>query len=144
MSVHVDSAPRTKRIITYVVLGAIFLILLLIALGTFQAAKRNTQATQLAGQLQQELQKHGLPVPSTGQITSALGTDGGLLCDDPALFLDRAIAQYAMSGAGGPGARPTIAPATFAQGAQLAVGVYCPDKATEFANALDDYELHDA
>jgi hypothetical protein len=143
MIVHVDVAPRTTRMITYVVLGVFFLIAAGVALATFRAAKRNTQATQLATELQEQFKAKGLPEPSTGQITSALGTDGGQLCADPEAFLDRAVAQYAASGAGGPGARPGIAPEQFVECAAIAVSVYCPDKSAEFAGYLDDYKLHD-
>ncbi|GAA1734006.1 hypothetical protein [Luedemannella helvata] len=142
MNVHVDAAPKTTRIITYVVLGAIFLILLLIGLGTFRTVQRNQQAMGKAAELQAAYRTAGLPVPSTEQITGLLGTDGGRLCDDPVAFFHRTVTQYAATGAGNPGARPIITTDQFIEGTALAINVYCPEELAEFTSFVDDnYEL---
>src|SRR5689334_5823906 len=94
---HTTSAPKSTRITTYIVLGAIFIILLAIGLFTFRTAKQNTDATNKATQLQDAFRKAGLPVPSADQITRVFGNDGGAMCDDPVNALRQANLQASMT-----------------------------------------------
>jgi hypothetical protein len=139
MSLSVDMDPKRKRVITYVVLGVIFLGLLGVAIGVFRHAKASASADQKAGQLQAAFSDAGLPVPDKEQITRVLGSDGGGMCDDPTDALRKAQLQAQMStGAGGPGARPIISDEQVVQGEVLAIGIYCPDKLAEFTTYIND------
>src|SRR3954466_11883451 len=82
MGVYTDKgAPKGHRIITYVVLGGIFLVLAATALFTFGAARDSRAARDKATQLQQEFVAAGLPAPNVDQVVNYLGTDGGIVCD---------------------------------------------------------------
>ena len=132
-------APKATRITTYIVLGGIFLILLIVAVGTFRTVQTNTAATKKAEQLREAFSKAGLPVPEADQITRVLGEDGGALCADPTNHLNEAILQASMyNGATGPGMRPVIAPANVVQGELLAISIYCPAELAEFTNYIED------
>jgi len=143
-SLSVDSNPRRKRVITYLVLGAIVLTLALIAVLIGTTVHTNRTAEQRAAQLQNAFAKAGLPVPSTTQITGVLGDDGGAMCTDPANSLHKANlnAQLA-NGAGGPGTRPTTVDPRVVQGELLAIGVYCPEQLAEFTNYIKDLKFDD-
>src|SRR4029079_6722814 len=109
MGVYTDEgAPKRHRVITYVVLGVIFLVMAIVAVGTFRAAKESKAARDQATQLQQAFVAVGLPSPNVDQTVRQLGTDGGIVCaaikDDP---LAQAQLRAALdTDAGGVGARP--------------------------------------
>lgn len=132
-------APKATRITTYIVLGGIFLILLIVAVGTFRTVKTNTTATNKAAQLQTAFVEAGLPKPATDQITRVLGDDGGALCADPTDPLNQATLQASITtGSGGPGMRPVLAPHDVVQGELLAIGIYCPEELAGFTKYIDD------
>jgi hypothetical protein len=139
-SLSFDHNPRRKRIVTYVILGAVALTLMIIALFVFSSAKTNLTAEQRAEELQTEFQKAGLPVPSVTQITRVLGADGGAMCNDPVNALHKANLNAQMAnGAAGPGTRPTTVDPDVIKGQELAIGVYCPEQLpafTEYVNQL--------
>jgi hypothetical protein len=128
-------APKATRITTYIVLGVIFLILLITAVGTFRTVKTNTGATNKAAQLQEAFGKAGLPVPEADDITRVLGNDGGAVCANPTNHLNEAMLQASMyNGATGPGMRPVIATANVVEGERLVISIYCPEELADFNN----------
>lgn len=138
-SLSLDVDPKRKRVVTWVVLGAIFLILLIIALAVFRSAKNNVQASRKADQLLTELKAAGLPQPSKDQIVRVLGHDGGAMCNDPNAGLAQAQLQAQMNnGAAGPGMRPTISDNQIVQGELLALQIYCPEKADQFKSQIEN------
>ena len=144
-SLSLDVDPKRKRVVTWIVLGAIFLILAIIALATFRSAKNNVQASQKADQLLAALQTAGLPQPSKDQIVRVLGHDGGAMCNDPNAGLEQAQIQASMdNGAAGPGMRPTISDEQIVKGELLALGIYCPEQLAEFTNQIqNNYKFDD-
>jgi hypothetical protein len=143
-SMSLDHNPHRKRVVTYVILGAVVLILALIALLIGKTVKTNRTAEQRAAQLQTAFATAGLPVPSTTQITRVLGDDGGAMCTDPANALHQANlnAQLA-NGAGGPGTRPTTVDGRVIQGELLAIGIYCPEQLADFTNYIKGLKFDD-
>lgn len=143
-SLSLDHNPRRKRIITYVILGGILVVLVVIALFIGKTVKTNTTATRRAEQLQTAFQQAGLPVPSTNQITRVLGDDGGPVCEDPTSALSKANlnAQLA-NGAAGPGARPTTVDPDVVQGEALAISIYCPEQLAAFTSYVKGLKFDD-
>ncbi len=144
MALSVDLEPKRKRYITYVVLGGIFLILLIIAVLVFGSAKDSVQANRKAKQLQDAFAQAGLAVPDQNQIVRVLGSDGGPICQDPANALNQANLNAQLSnGAGGPGARPTVVDKNVVQGEALAISIYCPEQLPAFTNYVKGLKFDD-
>jgi hypothetical protein len=144
MALSVDQDPRRRRIITYIVLGVIFLTILGIALGVFRSASTNATASSRADQLRSAFKAAGLPQPSKDQIVRVLGDDGGGMCSDPSKALHTATLQSQMTnGAGGPGQRPIISDSDIVQGEVLAISIYCPDKLAEFTSYVKTHYKFD-
>ncbi len=143
--VTLDLDPKRKRVITWIVLGAIFVVLVIIAAAVFSHAKTNVQASNKADQLQSKLTAAGLPVPDKNQIVRVLGNDGGAMCHDPSSGLEQAQLQQQMyNGADGPGARPTISDVDVVQGELIALSIYCPEKVGEFTQQVkNNYKFDD-
>jgi hypothetical protein len=144
-SISLDHDPKRKRIITYIVLGAIFLALLLIGWGVFRTAHTSKTANDNADKLLSAFAAAGLPQPSKDQIIRVLGADGGAMCDDPTSALHRANLQAQMyNGAAGPGMRPIRSDKDVVQGEVLAIGIYCPEKLAEFTTYIkNDLRFND-
>jgi hypothetical protein len=145
VALSVDLDPKRKRVVTYIVLGVIFLGLLAVALGVFSHAKASANANQKADQVQAAFTAAGLPAPPKDQIVRVLGEDGGPMCEDPTNALHKATLQAQMTnGAGGPGQRPVITDTDVLQGELIALGIYCPDKLAEFTTYIkDNYKFDD-
>jgi hypothetical protein len=143
MTVSVDNTKRA-RITTYVLLGAIVLLLALGGLAVFRSAKSSADAEEKADQLIAALEAAGLPTPSKDQIVGVLGDDGGAICADPNSSLKRAILNSQLSnGAGGPGTRPVIADSRAVQGELLVIKIYCPDALEDFTKFVEDTKFDD-
>jgi hypothetical protein len=147
MGVYTDEgASKRNRIITYVVLGGIFLILAVVALFTFGAAQDSRAARDKATQLQQAFVAAGLHEPNVDQVVNYLGTDGGLVCDLGKGGSEGALAQAQLqsalaNGAGGPGTRPVIATDQAVAGLQQIIKVYCPEKMNGFVSFINGLHL---
>ncbi|MEV0273441.1 hypothetical protein AB0H43_32125 [Hamadaea sp. NPDC050747] len=140
----VDMSDRSKRWITYVLLGAIFLILAIVALGVFRTAKASASANAKADQLISDITAAGYTAPSKDQIVTVLGEDGGAVCADPASALRKATLNAMMTnGAGGPGARPVISDSLAVRGQLAIMKVYCPDKLPDFQQYADSLKFDD-
>jgi hypothetical protein len=122
--------------------GGVALVLAIIGLFTYSAGKDDRVAKQKADQLTQKFQQAGLPVPdSQDVITSALGTDGGAVCEDPAGSLRRAILNDQLTnGADFVGRRVVIIDKRFVLGEALILQTYCPDKAKQYQDKIDQFK----
>lgn len=133
-----------ERQVTYVVLGVIVLGAMIVFASIYHRNKDNQQAVEKASQLSAELASAGLKVPSTQQITNVLGDDGGAVCAAPANALVKSILYGQLTnGAAGPGQRPVIADNKAVQGTLLIVKVYCPERASDVQQVIDDLKTAD-
>ncbi len=140
----VDTSRRTQQRITWIVLGAIFVILAAIGLGVFRSAKATTSANAKADQLIQAIEAKGLTAPTKEQITRTLGDDGGSICADPNNALRRAVLNSMLAnGAAGPGMRPIIADSLAVRGQLLVISIYCPDQLDDFQRYVNDLKTGD-
>ncbi|HKP99906.1 MAG TPA: hypothetical protein VJ735_06205 [Actinomycetes bacterium] len=143
MNTSTDTTGSTRRT-TYIVIGAVFVVLLIVALIAFNSNKETQAAQQKADQLIATLGQTGLPAPSTDQVVRVLGDDGGVVCADPSLALKKAIMYgLATNGAAGPGIRPIIADSNMVQGVLAVVKTYCPDELSEFTKTADQFKTAD-
>jgi hypothetical protein len=149
MGVYTDEgASKRNRVITYVVLGVIFLILAIVAMGTFRAAQESREARDMATQLQQEFKAAGLPEPNVDQAVLQFGTDGGIVCaaaaNEPTARAQ--LADRLATAAGNPGARAVGAPGLGAgnqvvTALQQVIKVYCPQYMNDFVSYINGLRL---
>jgi hypothetical protein len=125
----------------YIVIAAVFVVLLVISLFTHRAKESTEQAQAKANQLILALTAAGLPAPTKDQLVTVLGDDGGAVCDDPAGSLRKSIfLGQLMNGAAGPGMRPVIGDNRVVKGELAIIKIYCPDQLPsfqEFVNGLN-------
>ncbi|GIF21922.1 hypothetical protein BJ973_002248 [Actinoplanes tereljensis] len=134
----------SERRVTYVVLGLIFLLLVGVGVAIYHTNKENDEARRKAAELSAELASAGVRVPTTSQIVSVLGDDGGAVCHDPGNALAKGILYGQLTnGATGPGQRPVIADNKVVHGQLLIIKVYCPEKLAEFQQVVDGLKLAD-
>ena len=135
----VDTSRKTQHRITWVVLGAIFVILAVIGLAVFRSAKGTTAANAKADELISAIEARGLNAPRKEQITRTLGDDGGSICANPNSGLRRAVLNSMLTnGSGGPGTRPIIADELVVQGQLLIISIYCPEQLADFQQYVND------
>ena len=143
MNTSTDTTANTRRT-TYIVIGAVFLVLLIVALIAFNSNKETQAANQKADQLIATLDQAGLPTPSTDQVVRVLGDDGGTVCADPNLALKKAIMYgLATNGAAGPGLRPVIGDNRLVQAGLAVIKTYCPDQLPEFPQTAEQFKTAD-
>ena len=139
--VTVNDTERTRRI-TFVVLGVIFTILLIVALAVFRSAKDSATSRSKADQLATSFTKAGLPEPDRDQIIRTLGEDGGAVCANPDAALKQAVLNgLLVNGAGGPGQRPVLADRKALQGEALIIQTYCPEELPAFTEYVANLDL---
>ena len=143
MNTPADTTESTRRT-TYIVIGAVLLVLLIVALIAFNSNKETQAAEQKADQLIATLGQAGLRAPPKDQVVRVLGDDGGVVCDDPNLALKKTIMYgLATNGAAGPGLRPVIADNRLVQGALAVIKTYCPDELPELTKTADQFKTAD-
>ncbi|MEU4600589.1 hypothetical protein [Nocardia sp. NPDC023988] len=137
-------APDRTRIWIYLTAAVLLVVFALIGLLTFDEIHRNNEATAKAEQLHSNLLAAGLPAPEPDVIASALGDDGGSVCQDPDAAHIKAKYQAALSnGASGPGQRPVIGSKEAAEAVGQAIAVYCPQHLADYRAHLDTLHLDD-
>jgi hypothetical protein len=141
MTQYETQTARERGWIYWVAIG-LLVVLGVITLFTFSAARQTRQASEKADEFIAALQDAGLTAPSKDQITRVLGDDGGALCDDPGSALRRSIVNAQLAnGAAGPGSRPILADVErLLQGQLIAIEVYCPDELEDFRDYVEDLE----
>jgi hypothetical protein len=130
----------------YWLIGGVLVVLCAIGLVTYSKQKDDQEAQQKAQQLVTKFEAAGLPVPADIDIlTRTLGTDGGVVCDNPASALGKAlIADQVTNGASFVGRRPVIFDRRFVLGEALILETYCPEELSDFRqDILDDYKFDD-
>jgi hypothetical protein len=127
----------------YWAIGAVIVVLVVIGLITWKSGKDNKEAQAKAQQLTQSFQKAGLRVPvEQDQITAALGTDGGPVCDNPGNALGKAILfDQLTNGASQVGRRPVIVDRRLILGEALILQTYCPDKLQQYKDKFNDLKF---
>jgi hypothetical protein len=142
MSTVQETQTTQERRTLYIVLAVVFGLLVVVGLIAFRSAKSTAEAEEKAAQLITELENAGARAPSQEAIVRLLGDDGGFVCQDPNSALAKASRLAALAnGAGGPGARATIADSRAVQGELLVIKVYCPDELAEFQEFVDGLKL---
>ena len=143
MNTPADPTGNTRRT-TYIVIGAVLLVLLIVALIAFNSNKETQAAEQKADQLIATLGQAGLRAPPKDQVVRVLGDDGGTVCADPSLALKKAIMYgLATNGAAGPGLRPVIADNRLVQAGLAVIKTYCPDELPDFPQTADQFKTAD-
>lgn len=136
--------PHKHRRVTYIVVAAVAVVLVILGLAMYNRAERNREAEAKADQLIALFQAQDLPVPDRDQIIRTLGDDGGAMCDDPGNALKKAIRDgLGSNGAAGPGQRPVFIAQRTIEGEKLALSVYCPDQLPAFQTYVDGLDLSD-
>lgn len=140
----VNPSEKTKHTITYIVLGAIFIILIAVGLFVFRSAKSSVEANQKADQLISKITAAGFAAPPKEAITRTLGDDGGSICQDPNNALRRAVLNGMITnGAAGPGQRPVIADSIVVKGEIAVIQIYCPERLADFEQYANDLKFSD-
>ena len=131
-----------KRTWIYWVSLGLLVVMVVIALITFSAARSTAKAQDKADELIAALAAVGARTPSQDQVVRVLGEDGGAICEDPGDALRRATLHGMLTnGATGPGQRPIIADERTVEFQLLVVKIYCPDELDDFQDAVDDLDL---
>lgn len=144
MSAEHGGAPARKRTWVYIIAGAGLALLLIWGVVVFEGVKDNAQSRKKADQLINSLNDAGLPAPSKQFIVDTLGTDGGMVCEDPGS--DLALARFnsmLSNGASGPGGRPTIGDRQAVAAEGLILATYCPNQLGKFAKHVDGMKFED-
>jgi len=126
--------------------GAIIVLLGLVVAGLvrYSAITTNNKAVSKANQLADAAVEAGLPRPDTELIAGLLGTDGGLVCDDPASALKSALWKINVSnGAAFVGQRPVIGDGRALRAEATIIEIYCPEKLDKIQDRLDDLKTDD-
>ncbi|MFI6870469.1 hypothetical protein [Nocardia sp. NPDC050406] len=126
---EIEHASARMRRIVYLSVAAVLVAVAVAGVIVFNQVRDDQEATHKAEQLRSRLVAAGLAAPDAGVIADSLGTDGGLVCQDPSSPLIKARYQAAISnGASGPGNRPVIADSAILEATALAIETYCPDE----------------
>jgi hypothetical protein len=143
MNASTDPTQNTRRI-TYILVGGVILVLLVVALVAWNSNKETQAANQKADQLIATLNQAGLPTPDKDQIVRVLGDDGGTVCADPELALKKSIMYgLATNGAAGPGLRPVIGDNRLVQAGVAVVKTYCPQELPQFPQTAEQFKTAD-
>jgi MFS family permease len=124
----------------YWILAGVVAVLVVVGLLTYNAGKNNQEAKQKAQELTQKFEAAGLPVPADLEsITRSLGTDGGVVCDNPANALGKAtLYDQLTNGADFVGRRPVRVDRRILVGEALILQTYCPDKLEKYQKTIND------
>ncbi len=137
-----DTSSTHRR--TYIVVGAAFVVLLIVALVMFRAPKKTAAATAKAQELIAAFELAGLKAPSEQQIVGTFGEDGGPVCETNFDELIQNNLNLLLSnGAAQVGARGVIIDAKVLKGEAIVLGIYCPDRLPEFQTFVDKLKTAD-
>ncbi|MFC8448602.1 hypothetical protein [Kitasatospora sp. NPDC057223] len=140
------SATRMWSQHRWIYIGAIVVLvaMMIIGLFTYTQQKNTNEAYRKANQLNEALVAKGFAARNPNNIANTLGTDGGVVCEDPNSDLRRGLwlVQIA-NGAGGPGMRPVIADRLILEAGAEVVKVYCPDKLDAYQKKINNLKTSD-
>ncbi|QLY31571.1 hypothetical protein [Nocardia huaxiensis] len=140
-----ESAQQTRNRRRINIVAALVLVALaIVGAILFKQNKNDDEALRKAQILHTRLIDAGLAAPDAETIRDSLGSDGGLVCQDPSSPLIKARYQAAISnGASGPGNRPVIADTDMLQATALAIETYCPDHLAAYLKETADLRTGD-
>jgi len=143
MTATEGGAPRDRRKLIYIATLVVVLGLGVWGVVAFHSSVVGSQADSKAQQLKSRLESAGLPAPDTRVIADTLGTNGGMVCQDPTNPLIKANYQAAITnGAAGPGSRPVIGDNDIVEAVSLTIATYCPDQLGNWVKHVrDDLKL---
>ncbi|MCX4737869.1 hypothetical protein ACK389_21140 [Streptomyces antibioticus] len=130
----------------WIYIGAIVLLVALAVIGiiNYESVKKTNQATEKANRLADAAVEAGYPRPDTDTIVRALGTDGGIVCENPGSALKSALWKINVSnGAAFVGARPVIGDGAALRAEAKILEIYCPDRLDSFQDRLNDLKTDD-
>ncbi|MGX2995829.1 hypothetical protein JNUCC64_16325 [Streptomyces sp. JNUCC 64] len=130
----------------WIYIGAVLLLAALVVIGIIQyeTVRTTNQATKKANQLADLLEADGFRRPDPAAVARALGTDGGIVCEDPDSALKSALWKVNLSnGATGPGQRPVISDRQVVEAEAIVLGVYCPEQLKQIQDRIDDLKTSD-
>ncbi|MFD9460576.1 hypothetical protein [Streptomyces sp. NPDC060027] len=130
----------------WIYIGAIVVLLTFVVIGIVRYATitANSKAVSKANELADAAEAAGLPRPDTELIAGLLGTDGGMVCDDPASALKSALWKINVSnGAAFVGQRPVIGDGRALKAEATILKIYCPEKLDKIQDKLDDLKTDD-
>ncbi|MGV9457078.1 hypothetical protein [Streptomyces sp. NPDC003635] len=130
----------------WIYIGAIVVLVALVVIGIIQyeKVKSTNEAAEKANQLADAAEDAGWPRPDTRTIERTLGTDGGIVCDDPVSALESALWKINVSnGAAFVGQRPVIGDGRALRAEAKILEIYCPHKLEDFQDKFEDLETDD-
>jgi amino acid transporter len=134
----------TRRKLIYGGVGVVIGAALVYGLVVLPDREKGEEAHAKAQQAIAMFEEQGLTPPSEDLLVNLLGTDGGNVCVDPASALNEAMHRISLSnGAAQVGVRPVTVDSAIVQGELVILDVYCPDKAQEARDYLDDLDYDD-
>jgi len=124
----------------YGIVAAVFGVLLVVMLLTYNYNKSSDEALAKAQQLTATLGQAVLPTPKDpAQVAKVFGTDGGSVCASVQDGVALGIAKFNLSVGGEFYRRAVIADRRVAAGILAVVKTYCPDKIPTFQKFLDQH-----
>ena len=137
------SGSHHKR--TYIIVGAAFVILIVVALLLFRYPNKSEAAYEKAQQLISAYELAGLTPPSEQQIVGTYGDDGGPVCTtkDFDEYVQQNLNQLVANGAAQVGARGVVMDAELLRKGSLIIGVYCPERLPEYRDWIEILKTDD-
>ena len=128
----------------YAIVGAVFAVLLVVMVVSFDYDKQNREADRKADQLIALYEEAGLPVPAErDQIARVLGDDAAVVCEPLANGVDLGTLKTRLGVGGEFYFRSTRVDAKALVGLTAIVSVYCPDELPDLGDFLDGFDFED-
>ncbi|MER6672285.1 hypothetical protein [Streptomyces sp. NPDC000983] len=130
----------------WIYIGAIVILLALAVIGVvrWENLRTTNAATEKANQLADAAVDAGYPRPDVDTIVRTLGTDGGIVCEDPGAALRTALWKTNVSnGAAFVGQRPVIGDSRALRAEAKILEIYCPEELDDFEDRFNDLETDD-
>ncbi|MFJ5776491.1 hypothetical protein [Streptomyces sp. NPDC093094] len=130
----------------WIYIGAIVVLVALVIIGlvNYSSVRSTNEAAKKANQLADAAEQAGYPRPDTATIERVLGTDGGVVCENPATALRSALWKINVSnGAAFVGQRPVVGDGRALRAEAEILRIYCPDKLDDFQDKFDDLKTDD-
>lgn len=134
----------TRRKVIWAGIGLVVGAALVYSLVVLPDRQKDEEAQAKADQAIAAFEAQGLTPPSKDLLVNLLGIDGGNACENPGSALNEALHRISLSnGAAQVGMRPVTVDSDVVQGGLIILDTYCPDKAQEVRDYLDDLEYDD-
>ncbi len=131
----------------YIVVAAVFVVLLVIGLAAYRTEKKTAAAEQKAEQFIAGLQAAGFEIRDEERAKDVavklFGDDGGRMADDPDSAFLRGLLAMRLATGSGVIMRPVIADRRMFLAEEIALSVYAPDKLPEFKEFVADLKTAD-